>query len=149
MRTAYRVLALAICVLVAVQAMTVAFSTFGILNWVDNENDLTKSAIEADTWEWTGATGTVLHGQLGMMVIPIIALVLLIVSFLAKVPGGVKWAVIILVDVVVQVVIAIVAFSTPLVGALHGLNAFILFGLAMTAAQQARKAADVPATQPL
>ncbi len=33
-----------------------------------------------------------LHGMIGMMLIPLLALVLLIISFFAKIPGGVKWA---------------------------------------------------------
>ena len=41
---------------------------------------------------YDGNIGHTLHGQFGMMVIPILALLLLIVSFFAHVPGGIKWA---------------------------------------------------------
>jgi hypothetical protein len=59
------------------------------------------------------------------------------------VPGGVVAALLVLLDTVVQVVLAFVAFGAPEIGALHGLNAFLLFGLAMMAAQKAKAA---PAT---
>jgi hypothetical protein len=137
MRGAYRVLALAISVLVALQAAFIGLSTFGIFKWVDDGGSLTKSALEGD-WEWDGAVGAMLHGVVGMMLIPLIALVLLIVSFFARLPGGVQWAGIVLGVTVLQVVLAFVAFGVPAVGALHGINAFLLFGVAMTAAQTAK-----------
>ncbi len=34
-----------------------------------------------------------LHGMNGMMVIPVVALLLLVISFFAKIPRGVAWAV--------------------------------------------------------
>jgi hypothetical protein len=139
MRGAYRVLALLIPVLVAVQAAAVAVNAFGMFQWVDEGQSLTKAVLEGD-WEWTGAWGAILHGVVGMMVIPLIALLLLIVSFFAKLTGGVLAALVVLLDTVVQVGLAFVAFETPEIGALHGLNAFVLFGLAMMAAQRAKKA---------
>jgi hypothetical protein len=142
MRGVFRVLALLIPVLVAVQAAAVAVNAFGMFQWVDEGQSITKSVLEGD-WEWTGAWGAVLHGIVGMMVIPLIALLLLVVSFFAKVPGGVVAALLVLLDTVVQVVLAFVAFGAPEIGALHGLNAFLLFGLAMMAAQKAKAA---PAT---
>jgi hypothetical protein len=137
MRGAYRVLALIIPILVAVQAAAIAVNTFGLFKWVDDENSLTKSVLEGD-WDWDGAWGAVLHGVVGMMVIPLIALLLLILSFFAKVPGGIMAALFVFLCTVVQVVLAFVAFGVPEVGALHGLNAFLLFGLAMMAAQKAK-----------
>jgi hypothetical protein len=139
MRGAYRVLALIIPVLVAVQAAVVAVNAFGMFQWVDDGNSITKSVLEGD-WEWTGAWGAIAHGVVGLMVIPLVALLLLIVSFFAKVTGGVLNALLVLLVTVVQVVLAFIAFGTPEVGALHGLNAFLLFGVAMMAAQRAKAA---------
>lgn len=145
MRGVYRVLALAIPVLVALQAAFIGLNTFGLFKWVDDGNSLTQSAMEGD-WEWDGAIGAMLHGMVGMMLIPLIALVLLIVSFFAKIPGGAKWAAFVLLVVVVQVALAFVAFGIPAVGALHGLNAFVLFGVAMAAAQKAKEPAATART---
>jgi hypothetical protein len=147
MRGAYRVLALAIPVLVALQAAFIAISTFGLFKWVDDGGSLTKSVLEGDG-DWDGAIGALLHGVVGMMVIPLIALVLLVVSFFAKIPGGAKWAGIVLAVTVLQVLLAFVGFAAPVVGALHGLNAFLLFGVAMMAAQRAKGAVAPVASEP-
>ncbi len=60
----------------------------------------------------------------------------MIVSFFTKVDGGVKWAGYVLLVVVLQWVLAIVAFAVPVVGALHALNAMAVAGLASIAARR-------------
>jgi hypothetical protein len=77
------------------------------------------------------------HGINGQMLIPLVAIVLLVVSFFAKVPGGVKWAAFILVDVIVQIAFAFGAFGAPVVGMFHGLNALFLAWLGYTAGKRA------------
>lgn len=146
MRGAYRAIALTIPVLVALQAAFIGLNMFGLFKWVDDGGSLTKSALEGD-WEWDGAIGAMLHGMVGLMLIPLLALILLIVSFFTKAPGSVKWAGIVLAVTVLQVVLAFVAFGVPAIGALHGLNAFLLFGVAMMAAQTVKNAtADASAS---
>ena len=140
MRTAYRVLALSIPVLVAVQAALIAFGQFGIEAWVSDDNSYTSQAQESG--DATGAVGITLHGVLGNAVIPLIALLLLVTAFFAHVPGGLRWAAVVLLDVVAQVLLAVLAYDAPALGLLHGINAFLLFGLAMMAAQRARTAAE-------
>jgi hypothetical protein len=66
----------------------------------------------------------------GMMVIPALALLLLIVSFFAKVPGGVTWAGLVLLTVVAQVFLGIFGHEVAVSGLLHGVNAMVLFALA-------------------
>jgi len=139
---------LAIPVLVALQAAFIAINTFGMFKWIDDGGSLTKSVLEGDSWDWDGAFGAIAHGIVGLMVIPLIALLLLVVSFFAKVPGGVKWAGIVLGVTVLQVVLAFVSFGAPLVGALHGLNAFLLFGVAMMAAQRTKEPLVSAAPEP-
>ena len=56
MRGVFRALALLIPVLVAVQAAAVAVNAFGMFQWVDEGQSITKSVLEGD-WEWTGAWG--------------------------------------------------------------------------------------------
>ena len=82
-----------------------------------------------------------LHGIFGMMLIPLLALVLLIISFFAKIPGGVKWAAIVLGLVVLQVALGIFGHETPYAGLLHGLNALILFAVALHGRAQGRDVA--------
>src|SRR3712207_7497497 len=74
-----------------------------------------------------------IHGINGMMLVPLVSLVLLIVSFFAKVPKGVMWAGLLLLFVVIQVTLGLVGHEVPIAGGLHGLNALIVFGLAIMA----------------
>ena len=76
---------------------------------------------------------------MGAMALALVAIVLLIVSFFAKIDGGTKWAGFVFLAVLLQWVLAIVAFSAPVVGLLHGINAFVIFGVAMTAMQNAKR----------
>ena len=49
-----------------------------------------------------------------------LALILLIVSFFAKIPGGVLWAGLVLVTVVVQVLLGMFGEGAPALGLVHG-----------------------------
>jgi hypothetical protein len=136
MRPTYVVLARVTALLVLVQAAAIAFGTFGILKFVEDGDDYTKSV--AEDRSATGALGQNIH-SFGALAIALIAIVLLIVSFFAKIDGGVKWAGLVFLAVLAQWVLAIIAFSAPVVGMLHGLNAFVIFGVAMSAAQNANR----------
>ena len=92
--------------------------------------------------DFQGAAGFAIHGILGMMVIPVIGLALLIVAFFAGVPGGVKWAGLVAISIVIQVAVGLAGEDAPWLGLVHGLNAFALFAAALFAARAAH-----PATQ--
>lgn len=130
MRQTYKILAHTIAGLVAVQAAVMVFAVAGLGNWVMDGNSLTEATMESEP-DFTGAIGFMLHGMIGMMLIPLLALVLLIVSFFAKIPGGVKWAAIVLGLVVLQVFLGLMGHETAWSGLLHGLNALILFTVAL------------------
>jgi hypothetical protein len=150
MRKTYRVLADIIAIEVVIQAMMIVFSIAGLFKWIDDGATLDSSVIKG--WEdtpptWTGAIGHFIHVMNGQFLIPLIGLILLIVSFFAKVPRGVTFAVIIAVSIAVQVIAGITADSMPYIGLIHGVNAFILFGVALAAAKAARPA-DAPEPTP-
>ncbi|WP_421741139.1 hypothetical protein [Cellulomonas sp.] len=128
MRTAYRVLAYLVATGVFVQAAAIAYAWFSTLNELDG-----GAVIDS---EWEGNLGHAMHGIVGTMVIPLLVIALLIVSFFAKFPGAVRYALIILGLLVLQIVLAFVAFGAPVVGALHGANALALLGVSITAAQR-------------
>lgn len=128
MRSAYRVLAYVIVIGVFAQAATIAFASFTVFNEVEG-----GAVFEGDY-----NAGHVLHATVGLMVMPLVALALFIVSFFAKLPGGVKWAGFVLLAVVVQVLLAFVSFAAPIVGLLHGINALIIIGLGLAAAGVAK-----------
>ena len=134
MRQTYKILAHTIAGLVAFQAAVMVFAVAGLGNWVSDGNTLTEASFEGDNPpDFTGAIGFMLHGMVGMMLIPLLALVLLIISFFAKIPGGVKWAAIVLGLVVLQVFLGLMGHETAWSGLLHGLNALILFTVALGA----------------
>lgn len=143
MATTYQWLARLIALGVVLQAAFIALGTFEIFNAADDGRVFTS-----DTAYNAGQT---LHSVFGMMVIPALALTLLIVSFFAEIPGGVRVAALVLGLVVGQVLLGLVSFPVPWLGLLHGINAFALAGVAGgLAGQRAARArtAERPAEAP-
>jgi heme A synthase len=131
----YRVLSGLVALGVLVQASAIAFGWFDALHDVDNGTVIDKN--------YDGNAGHILHGINGMYVMPLLGLILLIVSFFAakSVPGARTWGGIVFGLIVLQVVLAFVAFGAPIVGALHGLNALAIFGTAIRASMLTRETA--------
>jgi hypothetical protein len=137
MRNVYRVLAYLLSIEVLVQGMAIAYAIAGLGKWVEDDGGvLNKQVMDSDNPDFPGVGGFAIHGINGTMIIPIVVLLLLIVSFFAKIPGGSKWAAFILLDVIVQIVFAFSAFGAPVVGMFHGLNALLLAWLGWTAAKR-------------
>jgi hypothetical protein len=139
MKNAYRILADLIAVLVVVQAAAVAYGAFNVDKVIDKAKDHGNTITDASS-RLDGGAGYGLHGLVGTMVIPVLALALLVVSFMAHVPDGVKWATFVLLDVIVQVVLGYAAHSVPAFGWLHGPNALVLFALAAYTARRSATA---------
>jgi hypothetical protein len=143
MRATYRVLAMLIALGVVLQAAFIAWGLFAVHKGADNGETFSNTSPDA---------GIAAHMVLGSSVIPLIALIFLIVSFFARIPGGVKWAAITFGVTVLQVGLAYVSYAVPFIGVLHGLNAFALAAVASIAMRKARLAntpgapADTPVT---
>lgn len=135
MKQAYRVLALLIALGVVVQAAAIAFGWFEVLADVEDGTPFTEDS------DFT--TGLIIHSTVGL-VIPLLALILLVLSFFTKAVGASKWAGFVLLAAVVQVALAFVSFGVAPVGLLHGANAIVLLGLALAAARR-MTAADIGA----
>jgi heme A synthase len=148
MRTAYKVLAYLVAAEVAVQAMVMVWAIAGLGKWVDGGGVFDKAVIESQGMPFPDVAGILVHGINGMFVVPGLALLLLIVSFFTKVRGAIKWAVIVFVLVVVQVMLGILGHQFTLGGALHGLNALTLFGTAIYTGRRLRPAAAAVVEQP-
>jgi hypothetical protein len=114
---------------VLVQAADVA------LGWFTAIHDLDNGLVIDENYD--GNAGHMLHGFVGLDVIPALGLILLVVLIL------------------LQVTLAFIAFGVPIVGALHGLNALAVLGAAVRAMMLTRDdggtrrdsrggAADVP-----
>jgi hypothetical protein len=150
MRKTYQIVASTIAVLVVVQAAAIAYAIAGVFTWIDEGNTLDKSVVEG--WEanpptFEGSLGSFLHFFIiGGVLIPLLGLILLIISFFAKVPRGPMLAGIVVVAIVIQYLLGTFSASTgtPLLSLLHGLNAFVVFGAAVAAARAAKSVAESP-----
>ncbi len=136
MKATYRVLANLIALGVLLQAMSVALGWFMVLKDVDGGAVFDKNS--------DFNFGQVAHGMIGIIAIPLLAIILLIVSFFTKLAGGVKWAAIIFGLVALQIVLAFVSFGVPAIGALHGANALALLAVAGIAGRRAAGVQDKP-----
>lgn len=137
MKATYMWLTRLIALAVVLQAAFIAWGTFDIFNAADDGRAFTE-----DT---DYNAGQALHSTFGIMVIPLLVLLLLIVSFFARVPRGVMMALVVLGLVVLQIVLGFLSFPAPVVGLLHGINAFIIAGVAGFAG---RGAGGRPAREP-
>lgn len=148
MKTVYRVLGFLVAALVFVQAAAVTYGFFGLGKWVEGGGVVDKAAMESDTTTFPGLNGLVIHGLFGTMVIPIVALLFLIASFFAKIPGGIVWALIVVGTVIVQVLLGLFAHEVPALGILHGIVALALLGVALNSAQRVPKALATRTAEP-
>jgi hypothetical protein len=72
----------------------------------------------------------------------LILLILLIISFFAKIPVGAKYAGMLFGGIILQVALGMVAHAVPALGFIHGFWALLLFWLAYRTAKQADVVVD-------
>ena len=133
----YRALAYVIAAEVIVQASAIAFAMFGLGHWIDQGGVADKAALEDGDVSFLGLAGFSLHWVNGMLVIPLLALAFLVCSvFVRSMPGAVRWALVVLGLVIVQVTLGLAAHEVVALGPLHGLNAFALLGCAVYAGRR-------------
>jgi hypothetical protein len=148
---AFRILNYVIAAEVLIQAALIAWAVFGLSKYVDHGGVINKN-----NWEegsdvpFTGAYGFTLHAINGMALIPLLGLALLVVAFVAKIPGGLRFAGILFVLILVQAyLLPILSSGIPLVGMLHGAVALAILGMTITGGKMgaaAMAAAPAPGT---
>ena len=144
MRKLYSVLAWIVAAGVVVQAASIAFGFGGMTGYVMDGGVVDKALIESQEATFTGDIGFPVHGIVGGLVLPVVALALGIVSFFVKGVRRAKtlaWAVFALIFIQGSAGYAIT--DTPYVGLFHGANALLVLGLAVYAALRASRAPDV------
>jgi heme A synthase len=146
MTKTFRVLAFLIAGLVVVQAAVMVWAIAGLGIWISEDggeltNQVFEDAFEGGDAPFPEFAGLMIHGVNGTMVIPILALILLVVGLIAKFPGSTKYGAAIFLLVILQVALGIFGHSLSIAGGLHGINALILFSVAIMAGVRAR---DVP-----
>lgn len=147
MRRTYHVLAHLIAALVVVQAMAMATAVAGLDHWIQDGATVNKHVLDKNP-SFTGSFGFPLHAINGEMLIPLIAIALLVVSFFAKVAGGTRWALYVIGLIIVQVVLGVSQGDVPLLGLLHGANAFAVLVVAVLAARRTNTATPSEALSP-
>src|SRR5689334_4596793 len=148
MKSVYKVLAYLVAAEVVVQAMAIVYAVAGLGKWVDQGGVFDKSVMESDGSAFPEDVGFLVHGLNGMIIVPVIALLLLISSFFAKVPHGARWAGLVFGLVLAQGLLGGFGHGLPALGALHGLNALALFTAALYTARRARQVAPEPVEAP-
>jgi hypothetical protein len=138
MKQVYRVLAFLVAAGVALQAAAISYGMFGLIKWIEGGGTLDQSTDL--TPALGGYTGFSWHGTVGIFVLPVISLLFLISSFFAKVPGGIRWALIVLGVTVLQVALGLFSHAVAGLGWLHGINALALFGTAVMAGMRVSRA---------
>jgi len=136
MRSTYRVFAYIIAAEVVLQAAMMAFAVAGLFTWIDKDGGMLDKAVLESEPDFTGAVGFMIHGMNGMMLIPLLALIFLIISFFAKIPGGVAWAATVFGLVVLQVTLGLFGHENAIFGLLHGINALAVFSVALMAGKR-------------
>jgi len=142
----YRVLAYLIAAGVALQAAAIAYAVFRMFEWVSAGGIIDKALIESDNPQIGGITGFHLHQLVGVTILPLLALLFLISSFFARIPGGIKWALIVFATTLLQSLLGIFAHESSAVGWLHGATALILFTGAVVSGSRVHR---VMANRPL
>ena len=140
MKQLYRVLAYLIAAGVILQAAAIAYAVFGMFEWVSTGGTIDKALIESDNPQIGGIAGFNLHQQVGVNILPLLALLFLISSFFARIPGGIKWALSVFAATLAQSLLGILAHHSSAVGWLHGAMALILFTLAAVSGTRVRRA---------
>jgi hypothetical protein len=136
----YRVLAYLIAAGVVLQAAAIAYAVFGMFEWVSAGGTLDKALIESENPQIGGIAGFNLHQLVGVNILPLLALLFLISSFVARIPGGIKWALIVFAATLAQGLLGISAHHSSAVGWLHGAMALIMFSCAVVSGIRVNRA---------
>ena len=135
MRAVYRILAFVVAAEVAIQASLVVWGDAGLGRYIDQVGVVDKStfetAFEGGPAPFPEFVGLLVHGLNGTIVIPALALLLLVSSFFAKVQRGIVFALAVFGLVALQANLGFAGHAVPSLGALHGINALVLFSTAM------------------
>jgi hypothetical protein len=135
MRTVYRVFAMGIAIAVVLQVASIAMGGFTMAKDAGD-----GAAIGADYSNFGQSYHSIAGTAIGLL-----ALILLIVSFLTDVPRGRSLAGIIVGLVALQFALAVVSFGIPALGVLHGINGLAIAGVAGAAARRSTELSAQPA----
>ncbi|QGU04199.1 COX15/CtaA family protein [Corynebacterium comes] len=134
MRTAYRSIAFVMCGLVMLQAASEAWFAAGAGKHLAEGGTIDMSDTSSPP-PFPEVWGVVIHSISGTYVIPVVAAILLIVGYLVHDRRALGLAALVAILVGIQVTLGLTAPSIPFLAFLHGFNALLIFGTALTAAR--------------
>lgn len=140
MRKLYSGLAWTVAGAVVVQAAAIAFAFGGMLNLIAEGGVVDKALLESFQAGGVGELGFMIHGLVGGLLIPLVALALVIVSFFVRVRGAKLWAALTLGLVALQATLGFAIVGSPYLGLIHGANALAIVVAASVAALRVRRA---------
>ena len=140
MRKVYSALAWIVAGGVVVQAAAIAFAFGGVLNHVSEGGVVDKALLESGGAGGSGELGFWIHGIVGGVVLPLLALSLLVVSFFVRARGAKLWAAVTFGLVALQVTLGFSITDVPYLGLIHGANALAIVLAAVMAAFRVRRA---------
>lgn len=147
MRKVYSGIGWVVAFLVVVQAGAIAVGFGGMMHFVDGGGVVDKALTESRTLgNFTGELGFPVHGLVGGLLLPLLALVQLIVSWFTKVRGASWLAGGLFLLILIQGTIGYSIKDLPYLGALHGANAFAVLAVAVVGALRPRAAARATAS---
>lgn len=139
MRKAYNVLGWIIAGLVMLQAASIAWGVGGENKFIEDGGVVDKALIEAAQAGGEPPFPEVfafpIHGINGGMLIPVLGLVLVGVSFGARLTHARRRAGVVFAFIFVQVMLGYSIGDLPALGFLHGLNALLVFASALAVAR--------------
>jgi hypothetical protein len=147
MRSAYKILANLIALLIVVQAAAMVWAISGLYIFVDEGGTFDKALMESDETPFDEVLGFMIHFMNGALIV-LLTLVLLIVALFAKVPRGIPVAAGLFVLTVAQFALGLFGHSLSIAGLLHGVNALVLFAGALHAARLPNRAVVVEKREP-
>lgn len=131
MKKAYRVLAYLLAAEVVINGMAMAYAIAAAFHWAEEDGGVIDGQLlKSDSPDFPGIGAFMIHGMNGMMVIPLLALALVVVSLFVKVAGASRRAAILLGLVVLQVALGLFSHAVSALAPLHVLNGFALFSMA-------------------
>ena len=147
MRRLYTGLAWTVAGAVVIQAAAIAFAFGGMLNLIAEGGVVDKALLESFQAAGVGEMGFLIHGLVGGVIIPLLALALLVVSFLVRTRGAVLWAAVTLGLVALQVTLGFSITDVPYLGLIHGANALAIVATASVAALRMRRLSAQPTAE--
>ncbi|RSZ65537.1 hypothetical protein EAH68_01925 [Corynebacterium hylobatis] len=148
MRTAYRVLAAVIILLVVVQAAGTAWFTSGLARHLIAGGTIDSAEIDINNLPFTAVWGVIIHMISGLYVIPALAIILLIIGYLTHDRKALTLAMAVTVLVAIQVALGLGAKALTGLAFLHGVNALLILGVTVLAFLAFRSRPTVTDTSP-